>query len=98
MSDTEKIFTYEETKELCKKAFIGGATYEAESTRYGVNAIAYDWDHWFQENKDLLKSAKPTVESVLAEFADEWIDVPPYREPEIIAKYAAKLRLAGDAE
>ena len=40
----------------------------------------------------------PTVESVLAEFADEWIDVPPYREPEIIAKYTAKLRLVSDAE
>lgn len=61
MNDTDKVLTYEEAKQLCMKAFDGGALYGSESMRYGVNATAYDWNHWLQKNESLFKP-KPTVE------------------------------------
>lgn len=95
----EKALTYEEAKQLCMKAFDGGALYGSESMRYGVNARAYDWDNWLKENECLFKP-KPTVEDVLREMADRCYadeDEPRDRDA-IVAEYAAKLRLADDAE
>lgn len=91
----EKALTYEEAKQLCMKAFDGGALYGSESMRYGVNARAYDWDHWLKKNECLFKP-KPTVEDVLREMADRCYadeDEPRDRDA-IVAEYAAKLRLA----
>jgi len=90
MSDCEKVLTYEEAKQMCMKAFDGGATYGSESVRYGVNARAYDWEHWLKENERLFKP-KPTVEDVLREFA-YGLGVPV--ADSYIAASAAKLRLA----
>jgi len=90
MSDCEKVLTYEEAKQLCMKAFDGGATYGSESVRYGVNARAYDWEHWLAENERLFKP-RPTVEDVLREFA-YGLGVPV--ADSYIAASAAKLRLA----
>lgn len=96
MSDSDKVLTYEEAKELCKKAFDGGIDYGTESMRYSCNAVAYDWDHWLKKNERLFKP-KPTVEDVLHSFICD-IEEGVRFEPNIIAEYAAKLRLAGDAE
>ena len=96
MSDDEKVLTYEEAKQMCMKAFDGGALYGSESMRYGVNATAYDWEHWLKKNESLFKP-KPTVEDVLSEMLDA-VDDDRYGQDRIIAEYAAKLRLAGDAE
>lgn len=98
MIDSEKVLTYEEAKELCEKAFDGGSTYGSQSMLYGCNAAAYDWNHWLKENEGLFKP-KPTVEDVLREFAlrvagKECMTA----RPDVITEYAAKLRLAGDAE
>ena len=41
---------------------------------------------------------KPTVEDVLREFAQRWDDPTHYAKGELVEQYAAKLRLAGDAE
>jgi hypothetical protein len=90
MNDSDKVLTYEEAKQLCMKAFDGGARYGSESMRYGVNARAYDWDHWLKENEGLFKP-EPTVEDVLREFA-EGLGVPV--ADSYIAASAAKLRLA----
>lgn len=68
MSDSEKVFTYDEAKELCRKAFNGGTMYGGESVRDGTNAVAYDWNHWFKDHEHQFMSA-PTVEDVLREFA-----------------------------
>ena len=96
----EKVLTYEEAKQMCMKAFDGGAIYGSESMRYGVNARAYDWEHWLAENERLFKP-KPTVEDVLREFTDailEWsgksgtvAEVGTWSD--VAAEYAAKLRL-----
>ena len=51
----DKALTYEEAKQLCMKAFDGGATYGSESMRYGVNARAYDWEHWLEKHESLFK-------------------------------------------
>ena len=99
MSDSENVLTYEEAKELCKKAFDGGATYGSESMRYGVNARAYDWDHWLKKNEGLFKP-KPTVEDVMVEFATDWESAQDGEDKTAVLKhYVAKLRLAeeGDA-
>lgn len=96
MSENDKVLTYEEAKQLCMKAFDGGALYGSESMRYGVNATAYDWNHWLQKNESLFKP-KPTVEDVLCELLDA-VDDDRAGQDRIIAEYAAKLRLAGDAE
>jgi len=90
MNDCEKVLTYEEAKQMCMKAFDGGATYGSESMRYGVNARAYDWDHWLKKNECLFKP-KPTVEDVLREFA-YGLGVPV--ADSYVAATAAKLRLA----
>lgn len=97
MSDSEKVLTYEEAKELCKKAFDGGMTYGETSMRYSCNAVAYDWDHWLKKNEGLFKP-KPTVEDVLREFGKAWVEWEDGSPYDPIAKFAAKLRLAGDAE
>lgn len=65
----EKALTYEEAKQLCMKAFDGGALYGSESMRYGVNARAYDWDHWLKKNECLFKPK--TCETV-------WLEPPAY--------------------
>jgi len=96
MSDCEKVLTYEEAKQLCMKAFDGGATYGSESVRYGVNARAYDWEHWLKENESLFRP-RPTVEDVLREFADEvYADADnEIRDRDFLcAKYAKRLTLA----
>ena len=100
MSD-EKVFTYEEAKELCKLAFDGGNKYGTESMRYNCNALVYDWEHWLMKHGHRFRP-KQTVDDVLREFLGEcetaralgYDDVP----QEVVPKYAAKLRLAGDAE
>lgn len=96
MSDGEKVLTYEEAKQMCLKAFDGGALYGSESMRYGVNARAYDWEHWLKKNESLFMP-KPTVEDVLEDFyrtakADSDANMGDLYET--IAEYAAKLRLA----
>jgi hypothetical protein len=91
MNDSDKVLTYEEAKQLCMKAFDGGACYGSESMRYGVNARAYDWDHWLKENEGLFKP-EPTVEDVLREFADGIKDQNADFAELAIAEYAAKLR------
>ena len=97
MNEGEKVLTYEEAKQMCMKAFDGGATYGSESVRYGVNARAYDWEHWLKKNESLFKP-RPTVEDVLREFGRGWheqmngpktFDIADYVE-----RFAAKLRLA----
>lgn len=100
MSDSEKVLTYEEAKELCKKAFDGGVTYGTNSMRYNVNAAAYDWDHWLKENEGLFRP-KPTVEDVLKEFAFDVLPATCIADHEVtdaIERFAPMLRLAGDAE
>ena len=91
----EKALTYEEAKQLCMKAFDGGALYGSESLRYGVNAIAYDWDHWLKKNECLFKP-KPTVEDVLTEMVAKVIERGELTNgaAQTIAEYAGKLRLA----
>ena len=98
MSDDEKVLTYEEAKQMCMKAFDGGAVYGSESMQFGVNATAYDWDHWLRKNESLFKP-KPTVEDVMVEFATDW-ESAQYGEDKttVLKHYAAKLRLAGGAE
>lgn len=106
----EYVYTYKDAEELCRKAFDAGADYVRTCKQYNVNAIGYDWEHWAQENKHLFMPT-PTVEDVLREFADkmnenmgmytgEAIDADEWRDADrqTIAEYAAKLRLAGDAE
>lgn len=97
MSDDEKVLTYEEAKQMCMKAFDGGALYGSESMRYGVNATAYDWDHWLKKNESLFEP-KPTVEDVLTKFGIDW----EYEDncedrAALLAEYAAKLQLREDA-
>lgn len=96
----EKALTYEEAKQLCMKAFDGGALYGRESMRYGVNARAYNWDHWLKKNECLFKP-RPTVEDVLTEFADEvYADADnEIRDRDFLcAKYAKRLTLAEGEE
>lgn len=99
MSDCEKVLTYEEAKQMCMKAFDGGATYGSESVRYGVNARAYDWEHWLKKNESLFKP-RPTVEDVLLEFADlvrkERVELATISD-DAITEYASKLQLREDA-
>lgn len=97
MNEGEKVLTYEEAKQMCMKAFDGGATYGSESMRYGVNARAYDWEHWLAENERLFKP-RPTVEDVLREFAlavckDDALTI----RKDVVDEYAAKLQLREDA-
>ena len=99
MGADEKVLTYEDAKQLCLRAFDAGALYGSESMRYGVNAVAYDWEHWLKENESLFKP-EPTVEDVLREFADEvYADADnEIRDRDFLcAKYAKRLKLAGDA-
>lgn len=37
-------------RSLLREAFDGGYTYGSECTRYGVDAVAYDWKHWLKEH------------------------------------------------
>jgi hypothetical protein len=97
VNDSDKVLTYEEAKQLCMKAFEGGATYGSESMRYGVNARAYDWDHWLKKNEGLFKP-EPTVEDVLRDFVDA-LDIDRCEDfNATIAEYAAKLQLRVGAE
>lgn len=99
MSDSDKVLTYEEAKELCKKAFDGGIDYGTESMRYNCNAVAYDWEHWLKKNERLFKP-RPTIEDVLHKLVGraQALDCAE-DEDKLVAEYAAKLRLAeGDAE
>lgn len=82
----DKALTYEEAEQLCRRAFDGGATYGSESMRYGVNARAYDWEHWLEKHESLF-TAKPTDtwESVIydamqAGRTDASVDVTPLIE------------------
>lgn len=98
MSADEKVLTYEDAKQLCMKAFDGGALYGSESVRYGVNAVAYDWEHWLKKNESLFKP-EPTVEDVLFESLRHFGAVEE-RTPEVDAwlhEQAKRLKLAGDA-
>ena len=78
---------------------------DMSASNWGViEGIAYENGRWFVSGHDtsapwvpadsIRHYHKPTVEDVLREFADKWMDVQPCREPEIIAEYASKLRLA----
>lgn len=97
MNDSDKVLTYEEAKQMCMKAFDGGALYGSESMRYGVNATAYDWEHWLKKNESLFRP-KPTVEDVLREFGIDWEHESDCEDrAALLAEYAAKLRLKEDA-
>ena len=37
-------------RSLLREAFDGVYTYGSECTRYGVDAVAYNWKHWSKEN------------------------------------------------
>lgn len=89
MSDSEKVFTYEEAKELCREAFNGGTIYGDESMRYHTDAVAYDWNNWLKRHEHLFRPA-PTVEDVLREFA-EGLGVPV--ADSYIAVTAARLQI-----
>lgn len=94
MNDSDKVLTYEEAKQLCMRAFDGGALYGSESMRYGVNARAYDWDHWLKENERLFRP-KSIVEDVMVEFATDWESAQDGEDKTAVLKeYAAKLRMA----
>ena len=107
--DEDKVLTYEEAKQLCRMAFDAGADYGSTSMQFNCNAVAYDWEHWLKKNERLFMP-KPTVEDVLREccykyhslLVDDMNDAingveRDYIAPdEIIAEYAAKLRLAGE--
>ena len=94
MSESEKVLTYEDAKQLCMKAFDGGALYGSESMRYHVNAVAYDWEHWLKKNERLFRP-EPTVEDVMVEFATDWDSAQDGEDKTAVLKeYAAKLRLA----
>jgi len=101
MTDTDKVLTYEEAKQLCRMAFDAGADYGSTSMQFNCNAVAYDWEHWLQKNESLFKP-KPTVEDVLREFATEFVGcancVDDHEVTDAIELFAPKLRLAGDTE
>ena len=42
--------TNSELLELLREAFDGGVIYGAESVRYGVDAVAYNWKHWLDRH------------------------------------------------
>lgn len=63
MSDTEKVFTYEEVKALCHDAFDVGSLYARECARYGVDAIAYGWKSWLDKHGLLAKQLEGKDES-----------------------------------
>lgn len=95
----EKDLSYEEAKQLCQMAFDAGADYGSTSVQFNCNAVAYDWEHWLKKNKRLFMPA-PTVEDVLRDMLDS-LDLDPTSHVDtgaVVAEYAAKLRLAGDAE
>lgn len=54
--------TSTELRKLLKEAFDGGVLYGAESARYGVDAVAYNWNHWIERHD---------VDSYVAEHKDE---------------------------
>lgn len=88
---------------------VGDVMTDGEYT-FTVNELAYRSNSWSICNEvgaawaacDISHRHAPTVEDVLAEFAEKIIDSqtpgvhPTYEEA--IAEYSAKLRLAGDAE
>lgn len=99
MNEGEKVLTYEEAKRLCRMAFDAGADYGSTSTQFNCNAVAYDWGHWLKKNEGLFRP-KPTVEDVLRDMLDS-LDLDPTSHVDtgaVVAEYAEKLRLAGDAE
>ncbi len=98
----EKDLSYEEAKQLCQMAFDAGADYGSTSVQFNCNAVAYDWEHWLKKNGGLFRP-KPTVDDVLREFASAYDriggeDDEHQKYLNLIAEFAAKLRLAGDAE
>lgn len=96
MSDSEKVLTYEEAKEMCKKAFNAGADYGSLSMRYNCNAVAHDWEHWLKKNEGLFRT-KPTVKEVLQELVVDWdcaLDCED--KADVLKDYAAKFRLVDD--
>lgn len=71
----DKALTYEEAKQLCMQAFDGGATYGSESMRYGVNARAYDWEHWLAKHESLFVPKPPdTWERIIEDALDGYHD------------------------
>lgn len=99
MTDSEKVLTYEEAKQLCRMAFDAGADYGSTCMQYNCNAVAYDWEHWLAKNARLFRP-KPTVEDVLYDSLRHFGAVEE-RTPEVeewLRKQAAKLRLAGEDE
>lgn len=94
----------EDAKRLCHMAFDGGADYGSTCMQYNCNALAYDWEHWLAKNEQLFRPA-PTVEDVLREFADRYLDYEGMPSAgrrgvgeALMDEYAAKLRLAGEGE
>lgn len=73
-----------------------GETFEVVGIGDGVLFYVDDGNEQADWTGASTKRHAPTVEDVLREFADKWMDVQPCREPEIIAEYAKRLRLAGD--
>lgn len=85
---------HEEAKRIAKMAFDGGIEYERTCMQYNCDAKAYNWEGWLKRHAELFRP-KPTVQSVLREFADG-LGVPV--ADSYIAAAAAKLRLAGEGE
>ncbi len=92
---------HEEAKRIAKLAFQGGIEYVRTSRQYNCDAKAYNWDGWLNRHAALFRP-KPTVQSVLREFAEKITDSqtpgvhPTYEEA--IADYAKRLRMAGEDE
>ena len=99
MGNEDKVLTYEEAKQLCREAFDAGAVYGSESMRYGVDAVAYNWDHWLKSNEDMFRP-QPTLEDLLCELLNEYHEGECTLEESRLAEYATRMRkaLAGDAE
>ena len=105
IADSIEDAAHEEAKRVAKLAFEGGIEYERTCRQYNCDAKAYNWDGWLKSHAALF-SPKPTVEDVLREFTGailEWsgksgsvAEVGTLSD--IAAQYAAKLRMAGDAE
>ena len=95
----DKALTYEEAKQLCMKAFDGGATYGSESMRFGVNARAYDWEHWLEKHESLFKPTD-TWERILRD-AMAYAELPTDMDMQLLVvrcKALCERTKSGDAE
>lgn len=97
MNDTDKVLTYEEAKQLCIEAFDCGVLYGSESMRYGVNATAYDLEHWLKKNEGIRDYINATQKD-LTDTLRKLVDVCNAEELHVLNKalerFVERLRLA----